>query len=110
MLTVLCCFSYFASYIDVPEITEDIFDYGLFNVYQCFNYDTPNARKVPLPAPLLLEDKTDPQNPVYYTEQIDYEYGIGWVKLFFIVSDFFYEKQSFTPQAMDFRAIIAYCQ
>ncbi|MCQ2182199.1 MAG: collagen-like protein [Bacteroidales bacterium] len=100
--------NYFVATIDVPELTEDAFDYGFINCYRTYDYDTMLASQVALPYVRLLEE-VDGDNVYFYTETIDYEYGIGWVKIYYTLSDFFYEvDETLMPDAMQFRLAIAY--
>lgn len=99
--------NFFCATVDVPELTEEAFDYGIISMYRTYNYDKSDASQIALPYVRLNEELVG-KDYVFYTETIDYEYGIGWVKIYYTVSDFIYEiDPSFNPQAMQFRLVIA---
>lgn len=100
--------NYFCATIQVPEITEDVFDFGMINVYRTYNFDTADASQIVLPYVRLCEE-IDGSDVFYYTEAVDYEYGIGWINIYYTVSDFLYEDDlNYKPVAMKFRCIITY--
>lgn len=100
--------NYFCATVKVPELTEDAFDYGVVSMYRTYNYDKEDASQIVLPYVRLCEEVTD-TDTFFYTETVDYEYGIGWVNIYYTVSDFIYEVDpSFAPVAMQFRLVIAY--
>lgn len=100
--------NYFVAEVKVPELTEEAFDYGLVNCYRTFAYDTKDASQIALPYVRLLEE-VDGSEVFFYTETIDFEYGIGWVRLYYTLSDFFYEvDETLVPEPMTFRLSIAY--
>lgn len=103
--------NFFVATINVPEITEEVFDFGMVNLYRTYNFDSQDASQIALPSNRLCEDLTDPSNPVFYTEQVDFEYGIGWIKIYFTVSDFVYETIPFSAAdigPMLLRCVISY--
>lgn len=100
--------NYFCATVEVPELTEDAFDYGVVSLYRTYNYDSFDASQIVLPYVRLCEEVAD-TDTFFYTETIDYEYGIGWVNIYYTVSDFIYEWDSkFAPVDMQFRMVIAY--
>ncbi|MDO5321489.1 MAG: hypothetical protein Q4F39_03795 [Bacteroidia bacterium] len=100
--------NYFVAEVKVPELTEEAFDYGLVNCYRTFAYDSNDASQIALPYVRLLEEVYD-DDVYFYTETIDYEYGIGWLRIYYTLSDFFYEvDETLAPDAMTFRLAIAY--
>jgi len=100
--------NYFTAEIDVPELSEEAFDGGILNVYRTFNFDKSNASQQLLPSVRLLEEKVG--NDMYrYTESIDYEYGIGWLNIYYTLSDFVYDQTlEYDPGDMTFRLVLVY--
>lgn len=100
--------NYFTAEIDVPEITEEAFDGGILNVYRTFNFDKSNASQQLLPSVRLVEEPA--QDGMYrYTESIDYEYGIGWLNIYYTLSDFAYDDSTiYDPKDMTFRLVLVY--
>lgn len=91
--------------VDMPEITENVFDGSIINVYRTFNFDKLDAWQQVLPYQRFYREELEEGGIAYYTESIDYEYGIGWLKIYYTVSDFYYPV---IPEAMTFRCIIVY--
>lgn len=102
--------NYFYATVDMPEITEYAFDNGLIKVYRTYNFDTNNPTQIELPYVRPMERYfPDDDFWEFYTEQIDYEYGIGTMTLFFTMSNFDYElDESLIPENMQFRCVIGY--
>lgn len=100
--------NYFCATVEVPELTEDAFDFGVISAYRTYNYDSNDASQIALPYVRLCEEVYDTET-FYYTETVDYEYGIGWVNIYYTVSDFIYEVDpTYAPVDMQFRLVIAY--
>jgi len=99
--------NYFYADVEMPEITEDVFDGCIINVYRTYNFNSKDASQQILPSVRMFEQHLSNGSTAYYTETIDYEYGIGWIRIFYTVSDFIYEDDlTFVPDAMTFRAVI----
>lgn len=103
--------NYFYAGFDVPEITTRAFDYGEVKAYLVKDrLSTDYARKHLLPYVMHKEELVDGQW-IYYTETVDFTYGIGWVELNFRASDFAYEdNMDITPPTMEFDIVITYPQ
>ena len=104
--------NYFYALVDMPEITEDVFDYGEVKAYAVFDRNNlQNARKHLLPYVLHMEDRNEYGEWLYFTETYDFTYGIGWAEFNFRTSDFAYEDNvNINPPAMDFDIVITYPQ
>lgn len=102
--------NYFYATVDMPEITEDIFDKGLVKMYRVYNYDKTNASQIEMPYVRPQEWTPDEGlSWCFYTEVVDYEYFIGSMTIAYTASDFDYElDKSFVPEAMQFRCVIMY--
>lgn len=99
--------NYFYAGIDVPEITQAVFEKGEVKAYLVQDrYDSYYARKNLLPYVLHKEDYIN-DNWVFYTETVDFTYGIGWGEFNFRASDFAYEEDvKIKPKAMEFDIVI----
>ena len=104
--------NYFYAGVNVPEITERVFDYGEVKAYVVYDrMDLKYARKHLLPYVLHVEEPTADNNWLFYTQTIDFTYGIGWAEFNFRMSDFAYEEDvNINPSAMDFDIVITYPQ
>lgn len=92
----------------MPEITEDVFDFGLIKMYRVFDYDKPNAMQQEMPFTRMKEFQKGTQW-FFYTEVVDYDITIGGITIYYTVSDFDYElDETFIPEAMQFRCLIMY--
>lgn len=105
--------NYFYATVDVPELTEDIFDAGLVKMYRTFDFDRKNASQMELPYTWQYEyntgvkDKEGKDIWEFYSEHISYEFNIGSVSIYYTVSDFNYELDSkWSPEAMQFRLVL----
>ena len=98
---------YFAKF-DVPALTSFVFTDGNVNGYI---YMTENGEKIQHSLPYVLHKyETDSQgNPIYYTETVDFVYGVGWVQIEVRDSDFAYETDvQIVPNQMSFRIVMTY--
>ncbi len=100
--------NYFYAVVNMPEITENVFDYGEVKAYAVFNRNSPTyARKHLLPYVLHVEEPTNTGDWLYFTETYDFIYGIGWAEFNFRTSDFAYEDNvNINPPAMEFDVVI----
>ena len=103
--------NYFYAGVDIPEITEDVFDYGEVKAYVVYDrMDLHYARKHLLPYVTHKEEYID-NSWYFYTETIDFTYGIEWAEFNFLASDFAYElDNNIAPPAMEFDIVITYPQ
>ena len=97
------CF-YFCHF-DVPELTKDVYNYGEISVNREYNSGTEYAYQVALPETTYCVD-TIAGNPYYYTQHVDYAYGIGFVEVFVTISDYYYDE--YVPETMLFRLQMTY--
>lgn len=104
--------NYFYVGINVPEITEKVFDYGEVKAYAVFDRSSLTyARKHLLPYVLHVEEPLANGDWLYFTETYDLTYGIGWAEFNFRTSDFAYEdNDKINPPAMEFDVVITYPQ
>lgn len=96
--------NYYFVEVSVPELTKTIFDAGLVKCYRDYNFGTNNAARQELPCVIAKEFNADSGEKFFYTETIDYEYGIGYVRLMFSVSDFDYDASA--PGNEHFRLVL----
>ena len=102
----------FFCHFDVPEITEQVYNYGEISVNREYNSGKNNAYQVALPETTYkmeeeLNDAGEVVNTFYYQQHIDYAVGVGFVEVFCTISDFFYPAD-WTPEAMLFRLQLTY--
>lgn len=97
---------YFAKY-DVPALTSYVFTDG--NVHG-YIYMTENGEKIQHALPYVLHKYVvDGDETFYYTETVDFVYGVGWVQIEVRDSDFAYEgDETIVPDAMSFRIVMTY--
>ena len=97
----------FYVHFPIKELTASVYDYAVVNVYHEYNTGTKNAYQVLLPETTYKNDTLDDNSVVYFQHHVDYAYGIGYVEVFYTVSDAWYPL-SFTPPAMHCRLQIVY--
>ena len=97
-------------HFDIPELTEQVYNYGEVSVNREYNSGTSDAYQVALPETTYrsvdLDDGNGGTTPYYYQQHLDYAFGVGFVEIFCTISDFYYE--GFTPDAMVFRMQLTY--
>lgn len=99
--------NYFYATVSMPEITGDVFDYGMIKMYRTFDFESLNASQIELPYIRHNEYMFGEGEWGFYTETVDYEIGIGKITIFYTASDFDYEiDETFIPEAMQFRCVI----
>ena len=103
--------NFFYASVDMPEISREVFDYGEVKAYLVYDRTSSYyARKHLLPYVLHVEELVDHQW-LFYTQTIDFTYGIGRAEFNFRMSDFAYEENiNINPPAMDFDIVITYPQ
>jgi len=85
---------YYSCRFDMPEITSSVFSLGSVQTYVYIN----DAQQV-LPSVLHFRNPSGEM----WTQTIDCEYGIGYIKLFYTNSDF---SVTDAPATMDFRVVV----
>ena len=100
-------------HFNVPELTAQIYNYGEVSVNREYNSGSKNAYQVALPETSykveyqVNETTGDTTNTFYYAQHVDYVYGIGFVEVFYTISDYFY-PDGFAPEGMLFRLQMTY--
>lgn len=89
---------------EVPELSAEIYNYGEVSINREYNNGTANAYQVALPE-TTYKQVTIGANTFYYQQHVDYAYGVGFVEIAVIISDFVYEEQ---PEDMIFRLQMTY--
>lgn len=100
--------NYFTALFDIPELTQHIYDNGLIQVYREYNTGTTDAVQQLLPMTRHKEYQIEGTGEWgFFTETVDYEYGLGFLNIFYTASDFDYElDKTFVPESMHFRLVI----
>ena len=102
--------NYFYADFNVPELTEFIYDYGMVQCYIEYNSGTENRIQQLVPISRHREESVTEGGEtkwVFYTETIDYDYGIGNVRIYLTQSDFNYEIDTpWAPEPMLFRLVL----
>ena len=96
----------FFCHFEVPELTAQVYDYGEVSVNREYNSGTQRAYQVALPETSYKVEQ-DGENTFYYAQLVDYAYGVGFIEVFYTISDYFY-PEGFTPEGMVFRAQLTY--
>ncbi len=98
------------AHFDIPDITNEVYKYGIITISREYKSGTDNAYLVSLPETSYqsvdLDNGDQTTSPYYFSQHIDYAVGVGFVEIFITISDFYYDD--FTPEAMQFRLQVAY--
>lgn len=78
---------YFFFSCDVPELTNEVCKYGTVTCYQDLD-----AYQIALPKTQHKSVVDAENNIIYYTQTLDFIYGVGFIEIDLTNSDFFYEK------------------
>lgn len=99
--------NFFFASVRVPEITENVFDYGEVQAYIVYDRNTKDPMQHLLPYVRHNEEQLPDSSWSYYTETVDCTHGIGWIEFNYRASDFAYEDNvNINPNRMDFRIVI----
>jgi hypothetical protein len=100
----------FYAHFDMPELTTDVYNYGNYSLHRVYNVQQKDEYQVALPQTVyLIENVVDAEGTVseyYYSQQVDYRVGVGYVEIQVTNSDYFYSEDSqgylINPETMDF--------
>lgn len=102
--------NYFYGVISVPELTDYIYDNGIFKLYREYNTNASNKSQVELPYTNFVEYPYPVNGQTewgFYQEHVYGEYAPGSITICYLASDFEYElDETFVPEAMHFRLIM----
>lgn len=79
---------YFASF-DIPEITKDVYDNGIVNLYVEYQNNDGSYTMALMPAVRHMEEFDEGGNQILYTATLDAEYSVGKLVIIYTASDFF---------------------
>ena len=97
---------WFSYYYQSPDITASIYDYGTWTMSHEYNPGTKDAYLIQLPEFLFNEIALTDTTSYYYTQRLDYEVGVGYIRVYVTNSDYIYE--GWVPDAMHFHMQIVY--
>lgn len=103
--------NYYYAKFTIKELDAEKYNDGKITVYREYDTGTDQATQTLLPSIRHKEYVSDETTSTwsFYTETIDYEYGIGTLTIFYTVSDFAYEVDTkIAPEAMHFRLVIVW--
>lgn len=101
--------NFFMATFNMPEMTPDIYDNGTILVYRELDWGTSNAVQQILPYSRHHEYQVGASTWAFFTETVDFEYGVGFMNIVYTASDFDYElNNTFVPETMHFRVVITW--
>ncbi len=103
--------NYYYATFTIPDLNAEKYNNGQISVYREYDSGTVNATQTLLPAVRHKEYVSDEATNTwsFYTETIDYEYGIGWMTIIYTASDFAYELDpKIAPGTMHFRLMMVW--
>lgn len=97
----------------MPEITEEVFNYGIVKMFRTYFFNPKNqskASQIELPYVRHKEYEITPGEWTFYTETVDYDFYPGKIFIYYTASDFLYETDGnwYSPEAMSFRCVAIY--
>lgn len=93
---------YYFYTFSVPELTQNIYNYGTVLCYREYNQGTVNAYQIALP---YIQTKTDGTDT--YQQFIDFSYLTGVVEIVLTNSDLKYDVTT-APESMDFHLALVW--
>lgn len=100
--------NFFYATVDMPEISQAICNRGVVKMYRVgADNEVDSQMEMPYVRPAEYYNETD-GNWYFYTESVDYKFTPGKITIFYRASDFDYEINYYSPEAMNFRCVILY--
>ena len=98
------------AHFDIEELTSNVYNYGNYSLHRVYNVGTKDEYQVALPQSIFkienVQDEEGNTSEYYYTQEVDYRVGVGYVEIQVTNSDYFYEEDSkgslVPPERMDF--------
>ena len=94
----------FSAIYDAPQLTANVYDYGTWTMSHEYGVDSKDPFLVQLPEIVYLYDEG---TNTYYSQRIDYEVHIGYVRVVVTNSDYAY-LNNWKPEEMYFHLQIVY--
>ena len=98
---------WFSYYYPTNILTTSVYDYGTWTMSHEYNPGTKDAYLIQLPELYFLSGTATDGSTVYYTQRVDYEVGVGYVRVYVTNSDFIYDY-GWKPEEMCFHMQIVY--
>jgi hypothetical protein len=83
-------------------MSEQVYNYGTWTMSHEYNPGTANAYMIALPEFQFMQDGN-----TYYSQRIDYEVGLGYIRVYVTNSDYTY-PENWKPDEMYFHMQIVY--
>ena len=100
---------------NIDLLTANVYDYGEVSISREMTDAQNNPYQVALPMSLFMVETVDDGNggttDIFYTQHIDYRYGVGYVEIQLTNSDLAYETNGsdfVKPESMVFRMQLTY--
>ena len=94
----------YSAVIESNQLTQAVYDYGTWTMSHEYNVGTNDPFMVQLPEIVYLYDEGA---KTYYSQRIDYEVHVGYVRVVVTNSDYAYEP-NWKPEEMYFHLQIVY--
>ncbi|MBR1630855.1 MAG: hypothetical protein IJ680_03285 [Paludibacteraceae bacterium] len=97
--------NYWYADFDIPELTSDIYNNGVVQIYREYDTGTADASQVLLPATRHYEYLQDEATNTWgiYSETTDYEYWVGRFSVYVTPNDFNFDL---APDDMQLRVVL----
>lgn len=97
---------WFSYYYQTKDLTTAIYDYGTWTMSHEYNPGKENSYLIQLPEFFFNEIQLTDSTSYYYTQRLDYEVGVGYIRVYVTNSDYIYDD--WVPDAMHFHMQIVY--
>lgn len=82
---------WYSYYYPTLDISERVYNYGTWTMSHEYNSGTKDAFMIALPEFRFKQAYDDQQQIVNYSQRIDYEVGLGYIRVYITNSDYQYE-------------------
>jgi hypothetical protein len=93
---------WYSYYYQSSQMSEQVYNYGTWTMSHEYNPGTANAYMIALPEFQFMQDGN-----TYYSQRIDYEVGLGYIRVYVTNSDYTY-PENWKPDEMYFHMQIVY--
>jgi len=97
---------WYSYYYPTSQISEQVYNYGTWTMSHEYNPGTANAFMIALPEFRFKQAYDDQQQLVNYTQRIDYEVGLGYIRVYITNSDYLYDQTDL--EEMSFHMQVVY--
>ena len=82
---------WYSYYFQTSQITKHVYNYGTWTMSHEYNSGTADAYMIALPEFRFKQTLDEHDQIVNYSQRIDYEVGVGYIRVYLTNSDYMYD-------------------